>query len=1196
MIQTPQPRAAAPLPGAYPLPADGAAGALQREASLPRAGMRSATSRRWLSAFLVALLAACATPQAGTDVDPFANVEIPTFIPDIGDSGAKPDIDAGPLDGGLDGVAQDGEVATDPCSPNPCTAAHQSLCTVVEGKASCGCDSGFQPDGAGGCVETCMVKGPAPAPPVLNEGALVIAEVLINPKKTADDAGEWIELQNTTSKEIDLNGLILAEDDGLEEHVIHHCKPLLVPAGGVLVIGANADSKTNGGAPVAYAWSGYTLKNLKDSAILIGKSAGGEEVIVDRVAWTDSVWLINKLDGIALSLDVSRVSHEANDDPASWCAASATMAGGDKGTPGALNPVCPVPPDQDKDGVLDTTDNCKGAANPAQEDNDKDGVGDACDNCKLLGNANQKDADGDGAGDACDPQVCGDEELDAGEQCDDGNSLANDGCENCKAVAKIPGAVVITEIMVWSGAATPQWIELSNPGPLDVSINGWKILVDKGLGGQGFSHTIAVAGALLVPAKGSIVLVNSPDSAQNGNIKGAYAIMNGGQQPMTFSLQGDAVTLVDPIGNKVVDRVAFPYNPLTDNGVSRSLDAGYTSTVLNDQNKYWCNASVAVQGSPGLYGSPAAPNATCIPPSGDKDGDGVFNGVDNCPFDVNAGQADSDSDGIGDACDLCPKAADPAQGDLDGDGAGDACDNCPKLPNPDQKDTNATGKGDSCELETCGNSKKDAFETCDDGNKVPGDGCDGNCQSEFYVPGSIIFTELMIAPQKSLVPTGQWIELYNVSDGPIDVTGWRLRNSGIETHVITSDKPLVIAPKGYLVVAYSLDPQINGGVVASYAYKGPVQTNDIVLSSSFADDLILEWNKITIDHVAWNPSAGFQIIQGRSNGVAPGNLSANENDDPGNWCPGKSPFGAGDWGSPGKENPTCVNPCKGKSDNTECGDGLWCQKEVCEFKPGCGDGKLQLNLSEECDDGNKLPGDGCDSVCKKEPIPLPPGTLVISEVMPDPGALPAAKGQWLELYNPTLAPVDVSGWTLVSGASSHKIQGSGQLVQAKSYAVIAAHKSPALNNGIPALYGWVDNPTGGNLSIAGQAGTPITLVNPFGVPIDSITLNGPFSKGGAMMLTDPCLTPTENDKGSCWKAPSATCVFGLLVSAEGFDPKKSDWGKPACKDDSECTAPEKCTPLALEYEDGFQFKKVEAGKQRCAAQERGTPGGANACP
>lgn len=64
----------------------------------------------------------------------------------------------------------------------------------------------------------------------------------------------------------------------------------------------------------------------------------------------------------------------------------------------------------------------------AASDADGDEIPDPFDDCPTVSNVLQEDSDGDGVGDACDLQVCGNSKLEFGEACDDGNRAGDDGC------------------------------------------------------------------------------------------------------------------------------------------------------------------------------------------------------------------------------------------------------------------------------------------------------------------------------------------------------------------------------------------------------------------------------------------------------------------------------------------------------------------------------------------------------------------------------------------------------------------------------------------------------------------------------------------------------------------------------------------------------------------------------------------------
>ena len=91
----------------------------------------------------------------------------------------------------------------------------------------------------------------------------------------------------------------------------------------------------------------------------------------------------------------------------------------------------------------------------------------------------------------------------------------------------------------------------------------------------------------------------------------------------------------------------------------------------------------------------------------DPDGDGLPDGMDNCPTVFNpirpvdgGAQGDADADGQGDACDPCvfdPADACSGGDDVDGDGVPNTSDNCPGVGNADQADMDMDGLGDVCD-------------------------------------------------------------------------------------------------------------------------------------------------------------------------------------------------------------------------------------------------------------------------------------------------------------------------------------------------------------------------------------------------------------------------------------------------------------------------------------------------------------------
>ncbi|MBT8131949.1 MAG: S8 family serine peptidase, partial [Gammaproteobacteria bacterium] len=98
-----------------------------------------------------------------------------------------------------------------------------------------------------------------------------------------------------------------------------------------------------------------------------------------------------------------------------------------------------------------------------------------------------------------------------------------------------------------------------------------------------------------------------------------------------------------------------------------------------DNKDCWVFADVILTPSTTVRGAVEIPSVSmplAARSTGDSDGDGLKDLVDNCPTfnSTDADQTDSDNDGVGDVCDNCLSLENPSQCDTNSDGYGNHCD------------------------------------------------------------------------------------------------------------------------------------------------------------------------------------------------------------------------------------------------------------------------------------------------------------------------------------------------------------------------------------------------------------------------------------------------------------------------------------------------------------------------------------------
>lgn len=173
---------------------------------------------------------------------------------------------------------------------------------------------------------------------LLAVGDLVINEIMQNPSVVDDSVGEYFELHNLSTADIDIEGFWIGDDDN-DSHIINHGSPLIVPAGGYFVLGRNNNTSVNGGVSVDYQYSGFFLANGADEIELRDVSG----LLIDRVAYDNGATFPDPT-GAAMELTVGLTDPATdNDAGGNWTTAITMFGAGDSGSPGSPNSTIAPP-------------------------------------------------------------------------------------------------------------------------------------------------------------------------------------------------------------------------------------------------------------------------------------------------------------------------------------------------------------------------------------------------------------------------------------------------------------------------------------------------------------------------------------------------------------------------------------------------------------------------------------------------------------------------------------------------------------------------------------------------------------------------------------------------------------------------------------------------------------------------------------
>ncbi|QAT82119.1 Ig-like domain-containing protein [Corallococcus coralloides] len=333
-------------------------------------------------------------------------------------------------------------------------------------------------------------------------------------------------------------------------------------------------------------------------------------------------------------------------------------------------------------------------------------------------------------------------------------------------------------------------------------------------------------------------------------------------------------------------------------------------------------------------------------------------------------------------------------------------------------------------------------------------------------PGELIITEVMANPRGDDT-VGEWLEVR--ATVPVDLNGLTVGTDTSGTR-LESERCLSLAAGESALLARRREPEVNGGL------PEPLATFSVDLRNA-GGVVAVRAGGVLIDSALYGPAQDGVATQVS----APLTADAKGNDATASWCSATETYGdRGNLGTPGRTNRACTG----------------------------------------ADAGTALAG--CIDRTTGQPRALRTptvGSLVLTEFMADPTAVPDAEGEWVEVL--ALRELDLNGVTLANESGGSVLESPLCLsMKAGSFAVLARGDDASLNGGLPSVLGTFA------FGLGNGAGAHVLKLSAQGRVLDSVAFTNAASPGVSSQLDARVRDATGNDAARAFCPSPAGVNYG----------------------------------------------------------------------